>query len=224
MISLALTVALGSLTPWSSPASAATLASGDCVLLQADPESPLYVKIQFDSISATVDGSLTEGLEVSWSVTPTSSFGLTLTFYGDDLCGGNYAFAPDDICFEFSASEWSPVLDAEPDPNDSSSYSYYYGTGEYGRSFVDDSGNPLSLNETYYTVDYPGEEYYMEWGEASPSAGPATFTMTMSQLNDDDTCTAGGGSDNDGGFDLDVDIDHYRNRAAAEAGALPDTL
>jgi len=33
--------------------------------------------------------------------------------------------------------------------------------------------------------------------------------------------------DNDesaGGFDLDIDIDHYRSRAAAEAGALPDTI
>jgi len=216
---------LGSLTFWSSPASAAPLSAGDCFLIGSSQAAGLYGKVGFESSSATIDGTLADGIILIWSLVPSNGFALTLTFYGDGSCTGDYELAPEDICFEFSASGWSPVLDAEPGFDDSSSYTFNYDTSD-GVSFVDGANNPLSLNETYYTVDYPGQEYYMEWGEASPSAGPATFTMTLSQLNDDDTCTAGGGSDSDGGFelDLDIDIDHYRNRAAAEAGALPDTF
>lgn len=222
---LAFVSGVTSLTLWSSPVGAAPLTHGSCFQLQTDSANTLYGKIGFSSISATIDGSLADGLELIWSLVPTDNFGLTLTFYGDSNCTGAYALAPDDICFEFSASAWSPVLDAVPSFDDSSSYTFNYDTSG-GVSFVDDANNPLSLDETYYTVDYPGHEYYMEWGEASPSTGQATFTMTLSQLNDDGTCTAGGGQEPEisGGFDLDVDIDHYRNRAAAEAGALPDTL
>jgi hypothetical protein len=210
----------GSVALWSSPVTAASLASGDCAPLEAD-SGTLYGRIQFDSISATIDGSLADGIAVIWSLVPTNSFGLTLTFYGDSSCSGNYASAPEDICFAFASTGWSPVLDAEPNPDDSSSYSDYYSTSSYGASFIDDSNNPLSLDENYYTADYPGEEYYMEWGEASPGTGSATFTMTLSQLNDDGTCSAGAPpSTTPGGWN----IDDYRPIGIAESGALPNTL
>jgi hypothetical protein len=211
LVAFASTFGLSTLS--GSPVSAATLTSGDC--FAADWGG--YWGIEYGSNdpigSATIEGTLAGGLTLQWNLTPTSFFEVLLQFHSGSTCSGDPDLvAPEGVCFGFTAAGWNPT------PDDS--YAYEYGGGnEYPISLV--------LNETEVMGDYPGQELYIQWAEASPSVGPGTLTMTLSAQNGDGSCPAIGNDDEQGsggGRGPSIDLDYYIERAAAESSSLPDTL
>jgi hypothetical protein len=227
---LALSLVAGSLTLWPSPVSAepVPVVDGSCVALLG---GNIYWEFTgFDQ----VDGGVVEystTVEVSGNLvifvgSMSSEFledyGPRIEFYSDSDCEGLPDSQPnssppvgiEEVCvastpgavsgFEVRLRRLAPTFDP---PFDVSTPA----TPGNAVNFDDvAAAQPARIEVENFTLD--------------PSFTGAVEVQIV--LGANFPCEFRDGSDGErpGGFDLDVDIDHYRNRAASETGALPDTL
>lgn len=219
---LAAAIVVSSLASSNAPAIAASFSNGSCINTETalGHVQTLYLPSSND---ATFEGNLDTGLVFEWVMGATvpggTSLLLAMAFYEvDSSClNGSGDFVPEGICFTFAATGWSPVLGDTSQVIDSTQ------VPSLTSPFVDNDGNPLSVGQSYSMNDYPGSYYFLSWSDdpTSTATGPAEFSVTFTNQNANGTCTSGVTAPSE---NWDIDIDHYRNRAAAEAGALPNTL
>lgn len=209
---------------WSAPASAAPAPIGDddeCVQV-----GDMYVQLLgFQSLmsSATydvVDGILT--VEVTGSATPfwNGDYFPSMDFWNSSDCSSGTN--------ELPVGEYQVCASASSNDGAIGSYAVSEFWGVMSTTEFD-----LVLGEPYALVR---ESPSAQFPAVLRSISPFLNDLDFAELDDDNligniTATftfgigaCGGGTAPSGGGNYDIDIDHYRKRAAAESGSLPDTM
>lgn len=227
---LALGLVASSLTLWPTSVSAAPVAvvEGDCLNLLGDGVYWALTGFYSEDTGVVEYSSTVEvsGDLVIFTGSMSSEFlgdyGPRIEFYSDSGCKGPPNFQPNssppkgiqEVCvaatpgavegFEVRLRRLSPTFDPA-----------------FNVKTPETPGNSVNFDDVFAPQPARVE---VENFDRVPSFTGAVEVQIV--LGADIPCVFREDSDGErpGGFDIDIDIEHYRNRAAAEAGALPNTL
>ena len=228
---LALSLIAGSLTLWSSPISAApaSVVDGSCLDLLGDGvyweltdfHNEENGVVEYSSTVEVIGGSVVFTGSMSYEFL--EDYGPRIEFYSDSGCEGSPPnLQPNssppkgilEVCvaatpgavedFEVRLRRLAPTFDPEVDVRTPLT-----------------PGNSVNFDDVFAPEPARVEVQNFVLVDSFTDAVEVQIV-----LGAEIPCVFRDGSDGErpGGFDLDVDLDHYRNRAAAEATALPDTL
>lgn len=220
-----LSLVVGSVTLWASPASARDLEYSECLPLNPSAEwsgywslisaGPDYVDMTEMTITGeTLTGDLSTDLVLTWTFDDKKNM-EDLKFYvefTDDSDCTNYVNPPEGICYEFSsASDWDPTSD------DSSAYDYLFdGGGGYTFENLNvELGTEYEFDLSTVSGGDPAtaQGYYFLWSDGPTTSDDVTFSVTLSKC---------GGSS--GALRPHLNLEHLFDRTADETTSMPATL